>query len=414
MNILKMAWRNVWRNHRRSWITIAAMALALAVELIYSGVLTGMIVGMEDDVTAMESGDLQVFVQGYPTRPSLYDAVEQDAALLSRLDELGYPATARLMGGGLAASGDSSAGVALVGVDPARDAKALELHEAIAEGSWLDEADPAGVVVGRGLARTLDLKLGSELVVLSQSTDGGMANALYTVRGVLMSVAAGTDRSTVLMTEQSFRELMNLPEGAHRIIVRRPKDVPLEQARSVVAGLVAELPPPAEGERPLDVMTWKEMSPMLAQWTQSTTAVITIIYLVIYFAVAILILNAMLMAVFERIRELGVLKAIGFGPGRLLGMMLAEGLFQAAVAVVLGTILASPAMWYMQVHGIDVGALGGVQMVGMTMPAIWYGIYTVDGAKVPIIMLFFITVAATIYPALKAAWIQPVEAMHHQ
>ena len=161
-------------------------------------------------------------------------------------------------------------------------------------------------------------------------------------------------------------------------------------------------------------MTWKEISPFLAQWMQSVSGVIVIVYFIVYVAVAILILNAMLMAVFERIREFGVLKAIGYGPRQVLTMIVAESMFQAVVALVVDLIVAAPGMWYLQVNGIDVGVLGGVQMAGMTMPAVWHGQYVFETAQVPIFMLFFIVFAAVIYPAIKAARISPVEAMRHR
>ncbi len=128
----------------------------------------------------------------------------------------------------------------------------------------------------------------------------------------------------------------------------------------------------------------------------------------------ILILNAMLMAVFERIREFGVLKAIGYGPLQVLSMMIAEGMIQAVVATILGFILAAPGMWYLATYGINVGVLGGVQMAGLTMPPVWQAHYTLETVRVPVLMLFFIVFFAVLYPALKAAWIRPVEAIHHQ
>jgi putative ABC transport system permease protein len=419
-----MAWRNVWRNYRRSAITIAAMTLALFVELVYSGLVAGLVHGMEEDATAYELGDVEIFVDGYLTKPSLYDAVPNQQVVLEKLDRAGYRAAARLFGGGLAAAGELSAGVRLVGIDPKRDAEAMDLHLAVAEGKWLDAADPTGVVVGRGLARTLGVGLGDEVVVLSQAADGSPASELYRVRGILMSVAAGMDRSGILMTEAAFRELMVFPTGAHTIFVRKPRDVPLDEAAAAVRAITGlgspGTPTPARSalgaDAPPDVrvMTWKQVNPFLAQYIDSVGAVIVVVYFIVYVAVAILILNAMLMAVFERIREFGVLKAIGYGPLRVLGMMVAEGMLQAAVATVCGFVLAAPAMWYVQVHGIDVGSLGGLQMAGLTMPPVWKGYYTWETMQVPVLMLFFVVFCAVLYPAAKAAWIRPVEAIHHQ
>jgi len=406
MNIVRLAWRNVWRNSRRTTITIAAMSLALALELVYAGLVEGLVRGMEDDAVAYELGDVQIFSPQYPRRPSIYEKVPEADRILDELEAAGFTATARLFAGGLAASGDLSAGASFVGLDPARDAAAMDLDEAVYEGAWLDESAPKGVVVGRGLARTLALELGDEVLVLSQAADGSTANELYHVRGVLLSVAAGLDRGGILMTEGAFRELMVFEEGAHKILVRRPDDTKLLDAKAEVQALVD--PEVAE------VMTWKEVNPMLAQYIDAVGTTMIVVYFIVYLAVAILILNAMLMAVFERIREFGVLKAIGYGPVQVLSMMVLEGLLQATVATVVGAVVAAPAMWYLQNVGINVGTLGGMQMAGLTMPAIWHGSYSVAGSLVPVSMLFFITLLAVVWPAVRAATISPVAAMQHQ
>ncbi len=384
MLILKMAWRNVWRNTRRSAITIAAMTLALFMELLYSGLVQGLVIGMTEDATAYELGDVQVFTKGYLTKPSIYDTVPDHERILQQLEAKGYRATERLFGGGLSASGELSSGAMFVGIDPVQDAATLDLHEAIAEGQWLSDDDPKGILVGRGLARTLALEIGDEVVVLSGAADGSVANDLFQVRGILMSVAAGLDRSAILMTESTFRELMALPEGAHKIFVRKPIDTPLPQAKDDVLAVVGT------GDDAPAVKTWKEVSPFLAQYIDSVSSVVVVMYVIVYLAVGILVLNAMLMAVFERIRELGVLKAIGYSPTQVLSMMLVEGLIQGVVATVLGITLATPVMWYMGTYGVNVGALGGMEMAGMTMPPIWLGRYTPDVLVVPILILFVI------------------------
>ena len=398
-----MAWRNLWRNKRRTFVTIAAMSLALLVELLYSGLIVGMLSGMQEDVVELELGDIQVHTPAYLERPSLYEYMPESDALLAHLDELGYPATPRLLGGGLAASGEFSAGVALRGIDVAREARVSRIADHVMEGAWLDRADPKGVVIGNRLARTLSVAVGGEVVVLTQGADGSIANELYMVRGVLSSVAAGTDRAAVYVLDSAFRELMVLPEGAHQVVVRRPPEVPEADAKAAVQAF--------EGD--VRVMTWREIMPIVGQMLDSVQAMISILYLIVYLAVAILILNAMLMVVFERIREFGVLKAIGAGPMRVFGLIVVESLLQACMALVIGGILALPGMWFLSTRGIDVGSLGGVDMMGVAVRPMWQGIYTAETVQTPIILLFVIVVLAVLYPALKASWIRPVEAMRH-
>jgi ABC-type lipoprotein release transport system permease subunit len=404
MNLFKMAWRNVWRSRRRSLVTIAAMAFALWVELLYSGLVVGYMSGMERDVVDVEVGDLQIHAAGYRDKPSLYSAIDHPQELLARLDDAGFAASARLLGGGLAAAGELSAGVALRGVEVERDAGASLIHQKIDRGAWLDPADPDGVVVGRRLARTLDVKPGDELVVLSQAADGSLANELYRVRGVLLGVAEGTDRAAVFMTAAAFRELMVFPTGAHQVIVRRPPGLELEAA----AARVRELAPG------LDVATWRQLMPVIATMLDSVSGLILVIFAIVYVAVGILILNAMLMAVFERIREFGVLKALGAGPRLVLKLILIESAIQTALAIAVGVALALPAMGYLSRVGIDAGSLGGVDMMGVAAPPVWRGVYDAGTLAGPLAMLLVIVALAVLYPALKAAWIRPVEAMRHQ
>ena len=404
MNVFKMAWRNVLRNRRRSTVTIAAMAFALFVECLYSGLIPGYLNAMLEDITQLEVGDLQIHATGYRNSPSIYTAIAEPEAVIKKIEGLGYAAAPRLLGGGLAASGEYSAGVALRAVDVSRDATVCKVSGKVAAGEWLDPADPQGVVLGRFLARTLDAKPGSEVLLLSQATDGSMANALYTVRGVLGSVAEATDRVTIYMTDGAFRELMVMPTGAHEIVIKLPAEVPLADA---AAALIEAVPDE-------EVKTWKQLMPIIAQMLDSVQGMIFILYFIIYIAVGILILNAMLMAVFERIREFGVLKAIGAGPVRVLSLILIESAYQAGIAIVLGITAALPGMWWIGNKGIDFGSMGGMNMMGVSMRKVWYGVYTPETLAGPVIMLVVIVSMAVLYPALKAAWISPVQAMRYR
>ncbi len=404
MNIFRMAWRNVWRNKRRTTVTIAAMTLALMVEVLYSGLVLGYLQGLEDDLLDLEVGDVQIFAPDYLDTPSIYSGIESPDPLLAALNDMGYPACPRLLGGALAAAEESSAGVALRGVEVDLEKKVTLIAENVADGAWLDSTDKKGVVIGRRLAMTLGVKPGDEIVLLTQAADGSIAHDLFRIRGVLLGIADGTDRTAIYMNGEAFRELMEFPEGIHQIIVRRPQDIDLEDAvlaiREVAAGL--------------DVKTWKELMPLLATMLESTQGMIVIIFLVIYIAIAILILNAMLMAVFERVREFGILKAIGVGPFSVFGLIFVEAGLQTLVSILCGLTLALPCMWYLSEVGIDVGSLGGMNVMGLAMRPVWNGIYTIDTIIVPIILLVVIVFCAVLYPALKAALIRPVQAMHHQ
>ena len=403
-NVWQTAWRNVWRNSRRSTITIIAIAFALVVTTLYSGMIAGYLADMERGVLDYEIGDLQIFAADYQRKPSIYSDVKDADAVVSRLEQAGFRASARYLAGGLAAAGDSSAGVSIRGVDPVRDLGVSKLGLQLADGVWLDDAAPREVVVGKRLARTLGIAKGAEVVVLTQAADGSTANQLYKVRGVLKGIGDGTDRGGFFMTVGAFRELMVYQGGAHQILVRRPAALSLDaaavRARALAPGL--------------DVSTWKQILPTLATMLDAAHGAGLVMSFIIYLAIGIVILNAMLMAVFERVRELGVLKAIGMGPWTVLWMVLLESLMQAAVAVVIGLALAAPLAWYLAAVGIDQGKLANVSTQGIARSAIWRGEFTPQTFIGSVLMLLSIVTCAVIYPAIKAARLRPIEAMRHQ
>jgi putative ABC transport system permease protein len=404
MGILKMAWRNIGRNRRRTAVTVGAMVFGLWGMIVWSGMMAGMLNDMEETIVEVDVGDLQMHAPTYLDDPSLYSVIDDVDTLISSLEAAGFRASARLVGAGLAAAHDSAAGASLRGVNVEDDARVSVIPTRLEEGTWLDEADPAGVVVGRRIARSLNVSVGDELIVLSQTTDGGIANDLYAVRGILGSVSDGIDRSGVFLTEAAFRQLFVMPSGAHEIVVRKPDDVELAVALETVEGLAPNL----------DTRSWRSLVPTLATYLDSAEQLMGVISVIIYIVIAILVLNAMLMAVFERIREFGVLKALGIEPRQVLSLIFTESALQTGIALVIGLTLAVPTLWYLAEFGIDTGALGGVSVIGASFATVWQAAVSPATILTPVMTLILLVGVAAVYPALKAARITPVEAMRYQ
>jgi ABC-type lipoprotein release transport system permease subunit len=399
-----MAWRNLGRYRRRTLITVAAMTLALLVMVLYTSLVEGYLRDLERNIVDIELGDIQIFVPGYRDNPSIYDRIDEPDQLVGELEDAGFRAAARLIGGGLAAAGEASSGVMLKGIDVIEDADVSQIGQHVDRGRWLEPADPTGVVLGSRLAHTLGAAPGDELVLLSQAADGGIANDLYVVRGVLKSISDEADRSGVFMTASAFRTFFFVPDGAHQIIVRKGREQELPDAVAQVSEIAAGL----------DVQSWRELVPILASLLDSSRALIQIVFLIIYLVVVILLVNATLMAVFERIRELGVLMALGVGPGRVFLLVYLEGGLQMALAIVVGLALSVPGLAYLTAHGLDLSGLGGMSFAGIAFDPVWRGVVTPMTILGPVVTLVFIVAVSVLYPALKAARISPVAAMRYQ
>ncbi|MXV96571.1 MAG: ABC transporter permease [Gemmatimonadetes bacterium] len=400
-----MAWRNLWRYGRRTLTTIAAMTLALLTLVVWTSFTQGFLRDLQTTIVEVEIGDMQVHPPDYRTQPSIFDRIGAPSELVDTLGAMGFDASARLLGGGLAAAGDASAGVSLRGVETDQDARVSVVYDRVAQGSWLDPSDPAGVVIGGRLARTLDVGVGDELVLLSQATDGSIANGLYRVRGILAPFSEATDRGGVFLVRQAFLDFFVLPGGAHQVVVRNTEGQALEVSAAQIQAV-------APG---LDVLTWRELFPTLATMLDSVESTMYILFMIVYLAIAILLINATLMAVFERIKELGLLKAVGLSPTRVVGLILWEGLFQAMLAAAAGLILSVPVLFYVTRVGINLAALGGqVSISGIGLDPVMRGIVNPTIVVGPLSTMFVIVLLSMLYPALKAARIKPVEAMRHQ
>ena len=398
-----MAWRNVWRNKRRTVVTIAAMTIALIVTICYQGIVQGYLQNMERNLLDYAVGDVQIFAPDYRENPSIYKRINNSEEIIEKLESAGFKACARLLAAGLGAAGDTSSGVMFIGVDIERDAKVSLIYTQLISGKWLDDNDRNGVVLGRRLARTLDVTTGDNMVVLAQASDGSMANEIFNIRGVLKGVSDSADRSGIFMTSGTFRNLLAISEGAHQMIVRRPLNLDLTEAAKKVQSIAPDA----------DVKTWREIMPTISSMLDSTQGMIAVMSFIIYIAIGILILNAMLMAVFERVRELGIMKALGFGPIGVVALIFLETAFQTGLAIVSALVFGAPLFWYLSKYGISMGGDTGIAMMGLAWDPVWYAVISVESTYTPVSMLIFVVGIAVCYPALKAAYINPIKAIQY-
>ena len=405
MKILSIASRNVFRNWRRTLVTTVAMGFSGFIMILFAALMAGMLQTSERNAVAMNLGDIQIHAEGYRDDPDLYNRIDNTAGLVNKLQQAGFHATQRIYGFGLAAAGSTSAGVQMRGINLKNEATVTQVHKHVMQGQWLADNDPMGVVIGRKLARTLGVRPGDEVIIIGQATDGSMANELYTVRGILKSIGEEVDRAGFFMVERSFRELMVLPEGAHEIaVMRSDRSRDLESAAAQVAALAREY----------ETLNWRQLQPVIARILDLADAQIIIMILITYVAVAMVILNAMLMSVFERIREFGIMKAIGVTPWQLMALVYAETMIQVVIASIISLVSGWSAAHYFQKNGIDLSAIASsTSFGGVAIDPIWNAHVTTEALALPIVFLFIIAAAAVIYPAIKAAVIHPVQAIHY-
>ena len=264
-----------------------------------------------------------------------------------------------------------------------------------------------GVVVGDKLASTIGVQLGSEIALLTQAADGSIGNDLYTVAGVFHTGLDALDRSLVLMSLTSLQQLLHLAPGQiHEVGIKLNN---ITDATAVAAALQIRLAKIA----PMRVMAWPELAPELADYVQFNRGITFVLFFIFFLLAVIGIMNTMLMAVFERTRELGMLMALGMRPVQVIGLIMAEAAALAGASLVVGGAIGAPLLWYLQVHGLDLGGATGevVTLAGVVVGHLWYGRQDFPAYGQAALGLGATALVSALYPAWRAAHFRPTEAM---
>ena len=405
---VKMAWRNIWRNPRRSILTMTAIAFASLLLVFMLSFQFGSYDTMINSAVKIHTGHLQVQAEGYQDKRSMRLVVPDPEAIGSILD--GTPGidayTYRANAFSLVSSKERTYGIMVIGIDPVREANVSTLKRVIRQGSYLSAEDTDQALVGELLAKNLRVGLGDELVVLGQGRDGSVAATVVQVKGIYNSGMDEFDRSSIHVPLKHFQEAYAMRGSVHEVVALGISLGKIPAIKRAVARAVENQDP----KHNLVVLDWMDLMPGLVEGIQLDLVSGLILYVILIVVVAFSILNTFLMAVFERTREFGVLMAIGTTPGRLTKILLLESITMTIVGIVFGMIAGSLVTWYFQMHGISIaGTSEVVRQFGI--PERMFPQLSFLSASIGPILVLFITSLAALYPALKVRRLRPVEAL---
>ncbi len=399
--VFRMGLRNVLRNRRRSGVILVAIAVGLWSMLVFAAFTRGWSNDVQHNAIETLTGHLQVHASGYLDDPSVDRTLAPpDRALLALLDGPQVAAWAsRVRVPAVVMSERETAGVTLVGIDPAREAGLSFIAGAVREGSGLAGLDGDGIVVGRKLARRLGTGLGKRVVVMRQALDHSVPDRVFPVVGVYDADRSSTEMNFVFVGRTRAQRILGLGSRVSEVSVmlRDPTDLDAFSARARAAAM---------GE---DVEPWTVLEPMARAMVALGEAWIWTFYVVMYVAMAFGLVNTLLMAVLERTREFGLVQALGMKPRLILAQVLAESSILLAAGVLAGGLLAGATLAPLR-GGIDFSAFAeGAEMWGMSKvirPTL--GLADVVSAIVFVVALGML---ASLYPARRAARKVPVEAI---
>jgi len=398
---LKLAWRNIWRNSRRTLITQFALVVALSLMIAFSGLTWGLVQQMERNATLLGPGEIQIHRPGYLDDRSIYRAIEQPDVIIHTIEKTGDKATPRLQGFGLVSQGENSSGAQIMGIDPVREKEVTEFHNHFFKGAFLKEE--GDILLGKKIAVTLDASIGDELVIVTQAADGSIGNDLYRLAGILNGISEEIDRSTIMMSLGDFEKLFSLKDAATEIAIRRGDET---EDLNALSDRIKDI---ISGE---EVKTWREIFPAISDMLELTDLSIYVLLTIVYMAGSLIMLNTMLMSVFERIKELGIMMAIGFRPVQVVLLIFFETFFLTLCGSLVGLLCGVSLSLYLTHYGLDLRSITeGFSFAGILAEPHWFAVTNFNTVFPPVIFLFIISLVAVIYPAMKASLFKPVDAL---
>ena len=407
MNLMiKLAFRNILRNKRRTLLTMLSMFGGYFLLVLSFSVQFGSYEQVIDFFTKDNTGHVQISEVGYQDKPTLYDSVPAtDAFYQELLTQPGVTqATSRIVSGALAYGEKKSFPVRVLGIDVKKEGEMTFLKEKVKQGSYFSEQpDSDGyyqVMIGASVARQLQVGVGEEIILISQGSDGSMANDLYVVSGIV-GTAEALEARDVYMPLAAAQDFFVMPGKSHywAVLTNDYKNGP---------ALADELDTWLADNKKLEAVSWEVVAEEFYRTMKADIEGGYVAYYIIIFLVSIGVLNTVLMSVPERTGEFGVLKAIGTSPRRLFVLIVTETMLIASISCFAGFILVAPVNYYLTVVGFSLPQpmeVSGVMMSHMQ------GLWNISVFLEPAMIVLGSAAFISIFPALRAARIVPVEAM---
>ena len=398
----RLAWRNLWRNHRRTVIMLLAIALGVWAMIFMTALMRGMVDQMIEDGIDSLPGLVQVHHPAFRDDPSIDHRIpEPGPELIQALQNpevTGW--TARLRVPAMISSERNSRGVTLLGVNPEGEIALGFDPESIVEGRFLESADDNGLVVGRKLLERLETDLGKRIVVMSQDPDNNIADRGFRIVGVYKAKLSGLEEAYVYGGLATIQALLKVNGEVSEIAITGRDYRQVEGLYSLVSGIFGEQ---------LESLPWTQLDTYLGLMLKMMDGFVLVWIVVIFLALSFGLVNTLMMAVFERVRELGLMQALGMKPSAILYQILLESLMLLVLGLLLGNILAIASILPVQ-GGIDVSAVAeGMEMMGAS--SVLYPALKIKDLLMANTVVIVLGILTSLLPAWRASQYRPVEAI---
>lgn len=398
-----LAWRNLWRNHRRTTIMLAAITVGVWAMIFMTALMRGMVDDMLLNGIRSMPGEVQIHHPEYRDDPSINNSIPAPSAEL--LDALQAPEitawTSRVRVSGVIQSERDSRGMVLLGVEPASEIAVSFDSDSIIEGRFLEDSNDRGLVIGAKMAEHLETRLGKRVVVMSQDPDNNIADRGFRVVGIYKAKLASLEEMYVYAGRDTVQKLLKLGNKVSEIAITgedyRNVDRWYPQIKQ------------AAGEA-VDTSPWYETNAYLGSMMAMMDGFVLVWVIVIFLALSFGLVNTLVMAVFERIREIGLMQALGMRPNMILYQILIESFLLLFIGLLTGNVLAVATIIPLQ-SGIDISAVAkGMEMMGTS--SMLYPALKVEDMVLANVIVIVLGLLTSILPAWRAASYDPIKALN--
>ncbi|HNP36259.1 MAG TPA: ABC transporter permease [Woeseiaceae bacterium] len=398
----KLAWRNLWRNRRRTFIMLAAVAIGIWAMIFMTALTQGMVNEMVKDGVSALPGYVQVHQPDYLDDPNINNLIPTpDSEIAARFGSAGLVQWAsRIKVPAVLSSERETRGVTLLGIDPGQEHGMTFIHEDNIDGRFLADAADDGIVIGRNLAKTLDTGVGKRVVIMSQDLANNIADRGFRVIGLFGADMQSYEDTYVFVGKSTLQRLLDVGDRVTEIAVMG------DDYRNV--GPLVDKVKALTGDNVV-VQPWTELDPYLGTMLKVMDGFVLVWVIVIFLALSFGLVNTLVMAVFERVREIGLMLALGMKPMSILGQILIESMLLLLFGMLIGNGLAWLSINPLQA-GIDISFVGqGMEMFGASSVLIpQLRLQDVLLANGVVLLLGFL---ASLSPAWRASRYQPIEAI---
>ncbi len=395
--LIRIAARNLLRNPRRSLLTIAAIAFGLFCLIVFQALKVGLHHEMVTSIQSLDAASLQIHAQGYETNLAVLKPIPSPLEIGALLKKQGLTSAPRIKAPALVLSGQKSSTVLLSGVEPKAEAQVTRIASSLRLGRYLEDG---GILIGEELARSLEVGIGDSLTLMVQDAGGRPATRRYDISGIYSTAQSSFDRSRVYLRISDARMLLGAEAVTTEIAIAT------EQDAAATAKHLEQLLPPAS----VQIRPWQLLAPDLMQIIELNNATMNLLILIVFFIVALGIANTIAMVIFERVRELGTLMALGTSNQQILSMILLEAFFLGIISALIATGAASLCCLYLGNYGVDLTAFTSENQYFATSHVLKTMLKTPDLVRANLITLAT-AVAAALVPALRALRRNPAEAL---